>query len=427
MSDDIDNFPVPVADGEVVIAVQSEGVLVGGDPSAVESYLTRLQETSGRLVEATGFDESLAQVTGLAAAVTSLFGNSGKFVQLHPDSMRALRDGQRIPGTDGFFRMMTRGTDGKFIDQLQWKPASLTPQRLMSVQMVAVQLALKSAIADVEDAVRRVEGKVEQVLQLAQANRAGNVLGTNTILNRKVAYLEKHGSLPDADWDAVASLGPALTVTIEQLRNHVTRVLKSLDPKLSAQARADKLHTAVNDSLIGESLSLLVVAEESLYKWQRLRLARVESTQPDHLPQVMQDARELLAHHLSEDGKLYRQAHQVIDEVAVTDRIDGWRLNVSKWLTEDRDTLAEDLDSFARARHSQVDDWRHIDAPGVRDAVDAALEIATPVARQALGVAGQGLANLKGFFGRREKEPVVDKSADDRYTGSTIPQERSSD
>jgi hypothetical protein len=281
----------------------------------------------------------------------------------------------------------------------------------MSVQMVAVQLALKSAIVEVENSVRRVEGKVEQVLQLAHADRAGNVLGTNTIVARKVSYLEKHGSLPNADWDAVAGLGPALNVTVEQLRNHVTLVLESLDPKLPVQDRADKLQAAVDDSLIGETLSLLVVAEESLYKWQRLRLARVEASQPDHLPQVIQDARELLTYQLAEDAKLYQLAHRVIDDVAKTNKIDGFRFNAVRGLTRDRDRLKVDLDAFARARRHQVDVWTAMEAPSVRDAVDAAVDLARPAARKALAAAGQGLMNLSDLLGERagEKEPVEKK------------------
>lgn len=369
MSDDIDNLPAPAADGEIVVAMQPEGILVGGDPEAVESYLTRLREAAGHAVQVAGVSKSsLGNATGLLAGVTTMLGQAGKYVQLHPDSIKAIQKYQLIPGTDGFFRMTTLGPDNKFVQQLQWRPTTMGPQTLLSAQMVAVQLALKSAIAEVEDAVRRVEGKVEQVLHLANAERAGDVLGTNAIVNRKVTYLEKHGSLPDADWDAVAGLGPALNITIEQLRNHVNRVLDSLTPELPVQDRAEKLQAVVGNSLIGETLSLLVVAEESLYKWQRVRLARIEATQPDHLPHAIEDARELLMHHLSEDAKVFQQARQAIDAVAKTDAIDGFRFMSVKQLAHDRNELMMDLNAFARARHNQVDVWTALEAPGIRDA-----------------------------------------------------------
>ena len=232
---------------------------------------------------------TLGNATGLLASALSVLGQSGKFVQLHPDSFKAIQEGNLIPGTDGFFRMVTRGADNKFLKQLQWKPTEINPARLMSVQMVAAQLALKVAIGNVEDSVRRVEGKVEELLRIAHADRAGNVLSDNRSITRMVAYLERHGTLPDADWNAIASLGPALDRMVEQLRQHALRTLKSFNADLTLRERAGLVDQAVENRL-GETLSLLVVAEESLMKWQRLRLARVEATEHDHLQNVLDDA-----------------------------------------------------------------------------------------------------------------------------------------
>ncbi|WP_234787910.1 hypothetical protein [Mycolicibacter sinensis] len=409
MNDDADNLPVLAADGDVVVAMQPEGLLVGGDPTAVESYLERLRTSAGHAVQVTGIGKSsLGNATGLLTGVAAILGQSGKYVQLHPDSIKAVQQGRLIPGTDGFFRMTTRGAGNKFVEQLQWRPTAMGPQTLVSAQMVAMQLALKSAIAEVENAVRRVEGKVEQVLQLAQADRAGDVLGTHAVVSRKVSYLEKHGSLPDADWDAVAGLGPALNITIERLRSHVTRVLDSLAPGLPVQERANKLKAVVSDSLIDETLSLLVVAEESLYKWQRVRLARIEANEVDHLSHAIDDARDLLMHHLSEDAKLYRRARDVIDAFAKTDAIDGFRFVSVKQLARDRNKLQADLGAFAKARRNQVDIWTAFEAPSIGDAAEAGVELAKETARKALAAAGQGLINISERLAQRaaEKQPM---------------------
>jgi len=225
-------------DGEVVIAVQPEGVLVGGNAA------------------------------GVAAGVGSVFGQSGKFVQLTTESVKALKAGKTIPGSQpGVFRMMIRGADGKFLKQLQWKPTAVNPQRFMAVQMIAVQIALTSTVAQVEDSIKRVEGKVEAVLQLAEATRAGDVLGNHATVDRMVSYLEKHGSLPEAFFDSISGLGPSVSVTVEQLRNHVERTLATFTPGAPVRQRADVLHKAIQDTQLGDTLSLLVVAEEALYKW----------------------------------------------------------------------------------------------------------------------------------------------------------------
>lgn len=52
--------PVP---GEIVVSAQPEGLLVGGDPEAVESYLQRLTENAGYAIQVAG---------GLGAAIGAL-------------------------------------------------------------------------------------------------------------------------------------------------------------------------------------------------------------------------------------------------------------------------------------------------------------------------------------------------------------------
>ncbi|WP_193044326.1 hypothetical protein [Mycolicibacterium baixiangningiae] len=390
--DETDNLPTTseAAPGEVVVSTQPEGLLVGGEPEAVESYLQRLTENAGYAIQTVGLDKaSLGNATGLAAGAASLLGESAKFVQLHPDSVRAVRKGQLIPGTDGFFRMTTRGADKKFVSQLQWKPTDVNPAKLMSAQMLAVQ---------------RVESKVEEVLRLAQASRSGDVLGDRLSLERMVNYLEKHGAFSDTDWDWISSIGPGLNRTVEQLRQHALATLKTFDPSRPIQDRAEFVVNAVENQQLGETLSLLVVAEESLFQWQRLRIARVEATEPQHLQKVLDDARELLAHQMAADGELYRRAQTVLDAVARTEAIDGFRFWSVQGLTRDLPKLREDLDRFAHARRAQALEWSEIDAPTPKEALQAAADKASVAATQALGVATEGYTAVSNFLSKTTGE-----------------------
>lgn len=399
--------------GEIVVSLQPEGLLVGGDPEGVDSYLQHLRESAGHAIQIAGIDNaSLGNATGLVAGAMSMLGQSGRFVQLHPDSLKAIKQGHLIPGSDGFFRMMTRGTDKKFLHQLQWKPAPVNPAQLMSAQMIAVQLALKTAVGEITDAVNRVEGKVEELLRLAHANRSGDVLGDSASIDRMVTYLEKHGTLTDADWDSIASIGPALNRTVEQLRRHAVRTLKSFDADLPLRARAGLINQAVADNHLCETLSLLVVAEESLYKWQRLRLARVEATQPHHLQKVLDDARDLLARQMAEDGALYQCARDVLDAVAKTETTDGFFFWAVGGLNRDLPVLREDLDRFARARPTQASDWQDFYAPGLVDAASYALNKAVGGAGHALNAAGGGIARVGAFVTRQKRDSAPAEAAD---------------
>jgi len=53
---------------------------------------------------------SVGNATGLLAAAAAVLGQRGTYVRLHPDSIEALKVGKLVPGTDGFYRMMVRGT-----------------------------------------------------------------------------------------------------------------------------------------------------------------------------------------------------------------------------------------------------------------------------------------------------------------------------
>ncbi|ORB69157.1 hypothetical protein BST44_26120 [Mycobacterium scrofulaceum] len=393
---------------EVVVALQDESLLLGGDPAAVESYLARLRSIAGQGVRVAGID-SAALASGLVG-LASFLADSGKYVQLHRDTVDALREGNLVPVADGVFRLTTGVDAGQLLAQLQWRPELLGPEVMLSAQMLAVQMALKSAVAEVEDAVRRVEDKVEAVLEVARAQRAGDVLGNSLTVSRMVDSLEKYGSLPDAYWDSVSALGPALNVAVEQLRNHVSRILASFDHTLGVQQRASKLRNAIDDNRLGDTLSLLVIAEEALHKWQRLNLARIEATEPDQLLRAIDEARGLVDHHLREDLDIYRSAKEVLDRFGQTAAVDGFRFWAVRELSRQRGALREELDRFAKARQHQVETWEDFHIPSVLDAAVAALEAVGSVTGRVLVAAGRGVVYLGGqvvgpFRGGRSEEP----------------------
>jgi hypothetical protein len=202
-----------------------------------------------------------------------------------------------------------------------------------------------------------------------------------------------------------------LNVTVEQLRNHVTRLLESFGEDLSVQDRAQKLRRAVVDNRLGETLSLLVVAEESLYKWQRLRLARVEAKQPEHLQRVIDDARELLTHQLAEDGTVYRTAKDLLDSFAKADAIEGFRFLSVRELAKQRSKLREELDRFAEARRHQVEEWAAAETPSVLDAASAVVDAAMESAGKAIGTAGRRLIRVSEYL---TEKATTDKTTADK-------------
>ncbi|NED60131.1 hypothetical protein G3I15_04230, partial [Streptomyces sp. SID10244] len=177
MNDDQRMLEAAKRDGaELAVLVDEQGLVLTGDQESVARYLDRLRNVAGDTTDVVELSASkAANAAATAAGIANVAVQHGEFVRLSPASMKLLKAHKVIPGTDGFNRMMVVNSKGKFAGQLQWQRVPLGPSQAMALQMFAVQMALKSAIASVEDAVERVEGKVDEVLALAKADRSGDV------------------------------------------------------------------------------------------------------------------------------------------------------------------------------------------------------------------------------------------------------------
>ncbi|MBM4588397.1 hypothetical protein GS507_09325 [Rhodococcus hoagii] len=356
--------------GDLAVAVSSDGVLVSGDPEQVSTYVDRLRDAAAGAVSVAGVDRrSLADIGAAVAAVSAVAAQSGEFVRLSPSSMELLRQFNVLPGSDGFNLMTVVDDSGIFRGQLRWQSVALEPTQLLGMQMAMATVALRTAIASVEQAVEQVQGSVDAILALAEASRTGDVLGHYNTLERTVTALEDTGSLPAADWDSVAGLGPQLEVVIERLRNHIKRTIEGFDSGQSIQDRAAHIGRAVKDDRLGETLKLLVIAEQSLYLWQRLRIERVRRTEPEHLEPVVESARALLAQHVERDGELLAHARAELAAYAALKPLEVLRWMSASNVKRDMVRLRDDLDEFAEARRAQVTEWIEHEDPTIEDAL----------------------------------------------------------
>lgn len=393
---------------ELALCVEPEGVLVCGNQSAVAKYIAELRGLATDALETADVSSTvLAHGAAAAAAGVSLAAQAGEFVRLSPATLQSLKTNHALPVGNGYFRGTLADAGGKFRHQVQWQRVDLVPTQLLSVQMLAMQVALATAIASVEESLARVEGKIERVLTLAEASRAGDVRGHFSVLSRLTGHLDNAQVLTNTDWESVASLGPDLVVTVERLREHIKRTLAGFDPTRAIQDRADYLRRAVEDNRLGESLHLLVISEQSLYLWQRLRIERVRSTEPDHLQMVLDDARTLLADNAEEDGALLQHAREHLADYARMDRLDGFRWGATHNLSHDIVQLRKDLDGFAEARGRQIAEWIDAERPSVSDAIAEVGSLAVSAGGAAAGVVGRalgtglsGIGTGLGFMGR---------------------------
>ncbi len=407
---------------ELAVALDGRLLLVAGDERAVTGYL---QALAGRGIEwARGQDTALTQraAFGLGSAV-GIAGTGGEYVKLSPGSLALLRQQHALPTGDGYFHMTVRDQQSRFAGQLQWAPAELVGHQALALQTMATSAALMLAIREVAAAVEAVESKVDDVLALAEAQHVGDVLGRYKFLRRTLDAAEKADALAPSSWDAVAAVGADVSVTVERLRSFLLASVRSLPLDAPAAERARKLRHLVSERRFSEALGLLVVAQQSLYLWQRLRLMHMQAREPDHLAQANDEARELLLAHEEADGELVAELYHALSSYGALRPLEVHRRLSKRRLHADVTVLREAFAAFAAARNAQVSSWPEMQDPTVRDALSA-VNARARTARQRVQALGAGaISSTGGWLGRladrRQADPARLEVTEDHTDSGT--------
>lgn len=383
---------------DLSIDIEDDGVLVMGTPELIDSYIARLREVTNNEVSDSAISKSdLGTIAGVAAGAANATAQHGRYVKIAKESMKLVQASKMVPAKNvpgNYFRATTVGAGNKFSGQIVWKPLVGSPARLASIQMIAIQMALTTALADVQKAVAKVEDKVDDLLALSKAQMVGDIVGSHSYLKRLVTEVRTNGSLPNSDWEAVASLGPSLEKGLERIRAYVGATVGKLDPEMSVSKRATRIETAVAENRLGESLQLLIVAEQTLYYWQHLRLRRVMDTEPQHRESVHSSVQSILTTQGRLDAELWSQLHTRLngfDKVKPLEIGRFWDVSTLKTNTV---RIQADLEDFRQARAGQLQEWDRYDTPGIGDAMNEIGTIATHAWNRGSTLTASGLRGL---------------------------------
>ncbi|MBB3086665.1 hypothetical protein [Geodermatophilus sabuli] len=385
-----------VPDAELAMVSDDDQLVVLGEPSAVDAFTARLRQTCSAVgVDPSMHRQQLSDAASVAASLSAVGATAGEALRFSPESLDLLRHHDLIPGDPGFFRMAVRGEGGQFAGQLQWQSVSLGPEQALAIQNLTANLALRAAIADVARAVERVEGKVSQLLALAEAQNAGDVMGRHRALRRIVDTLDETGQLSAADWDAVAPLGPELEVATDRLRRYATKTLQDFDVSAKASTRARDLASAVEQNRLGEILQLLLVAEDALYLWQQLRLERIRVTEAGLHQQARRDALKQLREDAAADRQLLDDLAATLSDTAALKPLETHHRVTARRLRRHAASLHVDVTAFAEARRLQIEGWAD---PSVPTVVEAARELGSRTKEVASSTATLGQDALVATF-----------------------------
>ncbi|MEQ3553904.1 hypothetical protein WIS52_25805 [Pseudonocardia nematodicida] len=222
----------------LVLAVEHpSGTLLVGEDSAVAEFVARWaseSEVAARTVGLSGSDRASAIAHAAAAGATG--ATTAQFVW-------ALR---RVPaGGTATLRLWVTDGAGRIVSNKAVGPAPV------ALGAMALAMAVKAAAERIGEAIDRVEGKTDELLRLAGAERTGDVVGHHRLLRRRVDRVDEGGQLGDVDWSTVAHLGPELETSVERLREHASRLARELPTGLAAPERARRLEQVVRDGRLG--------------------------------------------------------------------------------------------------------------------------------------------------------------------------------
>jgi hypothetical protein len=287
---------------EVQVLLRGTELLVDGNRTDIDLLLHRLSlpAEQARRGVATG----AAEVGAIVAAGGAIASTSRELYQLTPEAMELIEEFGWAKNSAGDWSGVVRKGGSSIGGHLSFDQVSMGAEQAVALQTAAVAIALRSAIADVKNAIEEVDGKVEDLQRRARANEIGEVVGLCRELERMVQQTQQRGRLLSADWDSVGSVRRDLAIALERLRAYVTATVRSTPSSADLPDRVKAVEQFASAQSVAGSLQLIAVAEHALHLWHYLYVERVRSTDPDHVLEAVESARAVLKEHRRQDEEI---------------------------------------------------------------------------------------------------------------------------
>jgi hypothetical protein len=346
-----------VPPGEVTLFLdEDDGLLVSGDLQAVDAVLAELL-APGEVEAHRRATSRVANVAAVGASAAAVATTAQEYLRLTADSLEKVRRlGAQTDGS-GALRGYVRGEGGQIAGQLTFETVTFGAEQALAVQTAAVSLALRSAIADVQAAVERVEEKVSDIQRRIGAREIGDVVGIYRKLDRLVAATTARGHLLDADWDSIAGAGLDLERALEAMRVYVSDTVGDIEASASLPKRESAIKRLADPKRVAGTLRLILVAEQALHLWEYLRIERVRRTDPEHVGSALDEARQSMKAQHARDEELVAQTTEAIAMFRTVGPLEVHHFLAIQDMRKASNRALDELDAFAtatRAPHPDV-------------------------------------------------------------------------
>lgn len=273
--------------GEVELVGDGDGVLVAGNPSAVERFV----EHVGLLDQAQEFDlgrlSSIANTGADAAnAVSGIIEQSGMYLKLTPESAKRLKDagGLMNTKTKGVSHAMLGETGKKSLKWLQVEdgPGSLltNPAVLSGLGGLMSQLAQQSEAQELRALLVRIDEKLDDVRR-AQRDAVLAKMRSAAAAIDEAMTIRALGGDPKTLWDKVSGSSE----TILNVQEEALLALRALADKAEDKSKTGELKRALKEieREVGVQLAILARCFELQDEFRVVELDHVLATAPENL------------------------------------------------------------------------------------------------------------------------------------------------
>lgn len=263
---------------EVGIHVSGGTAVLAGDPDLISNLLSRLDVDANQARKTgRGTADLVANVTGLSAVLASL---DGSWVQLTPEShLRLVELAKFNLSQDGVFSGVIRGTKGQIDSFAQFTTGGMNPLVLSNIATLTAMMALRSAVAQLEELAQAMDVKLDRLLEDNRARALGDVQGLTQVLLRTFELYEETGKVTDTAWSQIAGHATALA----QASSHALVQIENLTKSLNARAFVDKVKAAeaAADNELRSWLVILAACQANQQRLETLELVHLSQRDPD--------------------------------------------------------------------------------------------------------------------------------------------------
>ncbi len=378
----------PEEDDAILVNIDEFGIFVQGQQDIVERGIDRLLGEAD-VAPTSRMRLTLSDLAAVGATGAALAATSGEYLRLTADSLAKVGAlGAQFDASGALRGYVLDG--GKFAGQLTFEPVSLVAEQALALQTAAVSLALRSAIANVQKAVERVEGKVDKINRHLDSRLRGDIIGTYRHLAAVVAATQDRGHLLDVDWDSVSGTRALTARDLDTLRAFVRTKAGEVTRELNVPDRRARFRQ-FNDETgnVRDLLELILVAEQSVHLYEYLRLQQVRQREPEHISSALADARaSLVAQHVL-DEELVEALVAAVERGRGIDPLEIHRVLSKNGLDKQVTIFHGLIREFASAtRSTPPQELTAIGDPTLADARDAALTRTVEAAQVARALGG---------------------------------------